>query len=131
VRPCATVRSRPGRVGSLMEVACGAMCGGGLVGALLGFAEVGDGFGERGEPDDQQQRPKGVVLGEAGVGGDDPGGVPEPVPGRGGCRDAPVPGAGGAVEPVRCLPQHPAVQGGVRSKDPEGVLQEMWALFAV
>lgn len=31
-----------------MEVFSGAHCGGGLGGVLLGFAEFGDGFGERG-----------------------------------------------------------------------------------
>jgi hypothetical protein len=37
-----------------VQVRGGGAGGGGLVGALLGKAEVGDGFGECGQPDDEQ-----------------------------------------------------------------------------
>ena len=45
-------RCRPGGA----QVPGGAEGGGGLGGALLGLAEFGDGFGERGQPDDQHDR---------------------------------------------------------------------------
>ena len=54
-----------------------------LGGALLDLTEVGDGFGERGDLDDQLRRRECPVLGEVAVGGDDPRGVPEVVPDRG------------------------------------------------
>ena len=61
----------------------GAERGGGLGGALLGFAQLGEGFGEGGEADQEHDGGEPAVLGEVGVGGDDPGGVAELVPGRG------------------------------------------------
>jgi hypothetical protein len=72
--------------------------GGGLGGALLGVAEFGDGFGEGGEADQQHDGGEPAFLGEVGVGGDEPGGVAELVPGRGGRGDAPVGLPGGALE---------------------------------
>ena len=56
-------------------MAGGAQSGGGLGGALLAFAEFGDGFGQGSEVDDEHDRGEGAVPGEVGVGGDDPGGV--------------------------------------------------------
>ena len=61
----------------------GAERGGGLGGALLGLAQLGDGFGQGGEADQEHDRGEGAVPGEVGVGGDQPGGVAELVPGRG------------------------------------------------
>ena len=75
----------------------GAEGGGGLGGALLGLAQLGDGFGQGGEADQQHDRGERAVSGEVGVGGDEPGGVAELVPGRGGRGYAPVGLAGGTV----------------------------------
>jgi hypothetical protein len=74
----------------------GAGCGG-LGGVLLGVAEFGDGFGERGQPGDEHDRRHGPVAGQAGERGHDPGGLAELVPGRGWWRDTAVGWAGGAV----------------------------------
>jgi len=71
--------------------------GGGLDGALLGVAEFGDGFGERGQPDEQHDRGEDAVPGDVGVDGDEPGGVAELVPGRGRFGYPAVGLAGGAV----------------------------------
>jgi hypothetical protein len=73
-----------GRRGGGAEVAGGAEGSGGLGGALLGLAQFGDGFGQGGEADQQHDGSEGAVLGEVGVSGDQPGGVAEVVPGRGG-----------------------------------------------
>jgi hypothetical protein len=40
--------------------------GDGLGGVLLGFAEFGDGFGECGQPGDEDDRGHGPVAGQAG-----------------------------------------------------------------
>jgi hypothetical protein len=90
----------------------GAEGGVGLGGALLGLAQLRDSFGQRGQLDEQHDRGEGAVVGEVGVGGDDPGGVAELVPGRG--RDwYPSPGlAGGTIEFVGGAAQGPAVQRG-------------------
>ena len=82
----------PGRA----QVAGGAVRGLGLVGTLLGVPQVGDGFGKRGQPDDQDRRREHLVLGEVSVGGDQPGAAAELVPGPGGCGDVAVLVAGGA-----------------------------------
>jgi hypothetical protein len=49
------LRSR-GEAGSAVQVFGGTQCGGGLGGVLLGLAEFGDGFGERGQLDDEYER---------------------------------------------------------------------------
>ena len=94
------------------EVLGSAEGGGGLGGALLGLAEFGDGFGQGGEADQQHDRGERAVSGEVGVGGDEPGGVAELVPGRGGRGDAPVGLAGGAVVIVGGLAQGAAAERG-------------------
>jgi hypothetical protein len=68
---------------------CGAG-GSGLVGALLGVSQVGDGFGERGQSGDQNDRGERLVAAQARERGHQPGGVTELAPGRGGRRDAAV-----------------------------------------
>ena len=92
----------------------GAEGGGSLGGALLGTAEFGDGFGERGEADQQHDGGEPAFLREVGEGGDEPGGVAELVPGRGGRRDAPVGLAGGTLERVGGLAQGAAAERGGR-----------------
>jgi len=44
----------------------GMQCGGRLAGTLLGVAEFGDGFGERGQPGDEHNRGHRPILGEIG-----------------------------------------------------------------
>lgn len=102
-----------------MQVAAGTERCLGLMCALLHFAKLGQGFGECGKPDDQPQRLECAVVGEVCVGGNEPGGVPEPVPDRGRCRDAAVLQAGGAVKIVGGLSQGAAAERG--SGDPQGV----------
>ena len=77
-------------------MAGGAEGGGGLGGALLGLAQFGDGFGQSGEADQQHDWGERPVPGEVGVGGDQPGGVAELVPGRGRGGDE-FPGLAGGV----------------------------------
>jgi len=86
--------------------------GGGLRGALLGVAQLGDRLSQRGQPGDQHDRRERRIFGEAGERGDQPGGAAQPVPGRGGRRDAPVGGAGGPVVGVGGLPQDAAAERG-------------------
>ena len=90
----------------------GAEGGGGLGGALLGFAQLGDGLGERGQPDDKHDRGEPAVPGEVGVRGDEPGGMAELVPYRGRGGHPPVGLAGGTVERVGSLPQCAAAERG-------------------
>jgi len=52
---------------------------GGLGGVLLGVAELGDGFGERGQPGDEHDRGHGAVAGQGGERGQQPGGLAEVV----------------------------------------------------
>ena len=68
------------RPGGCVQAFGGGEGGSGLDGALLGLAQSGDGFGERGQPGDQDDRHQGPVAGEAGERGHDPGGLPQPVP---------------------------------------------------
>jgi hypothetical protein len=68
----------------------GGMGCGGLGGVLLGVAEFGDGFGQRGQPCDEHDRGHGAVAGQVGERGQQPGGLAELVPGRGGRRDAAI-----------------------------------------
>src|ERR1700677_2650401 len=70
-------RGWPGQGSAGADVPGGGAGGGGLGCVLLGVAEHGDGFGERGQPDDEQERGECPVLGEPGPGGDQPGGVAE------------------------------------------------------
>jgi hypothetical protein len=51
--------------------------GGSLGGALLYVAEVGDGFGKRGEPSDEQDRGEGWVAGQVRQGAEQSGGLPQ------------------------------------------------------
>ncbi len=75
--------------GGIQVFGCGEGCGS-LGGVLLGFAEFGDGFGERSQPGDEHDRGQRPVASEVGVRGQQPGGLPEPVPGRAGRRDTPI-----------------------------------------
>jgi hypothetical protein len=54
----------------------GMQCSGGLGGVLLGLAEFGDGFGERGQLDDEHERGHQPVLGDISERGQQPGGLP-------------------------------------------------------
>jgi hypothetical protein len=56
-------RERAARPGRGVQVSGGGAGGGGLGGPLLGLAQVGDGFGERGQPTDQQQPCPDRVVG--------------------------------------------------------------------
>jgi hypothetical protein len=85
---------------------------GGLGGALLGFAQFRDGFDQGGEADQQHDGGEGAVPGEVGVGGDEPGGVAELVPGRGRGGYAAVGLAGGAVVVVGCPAEGAAAERG-------------------
>ena len=116
----------------MAELGGGAERGLGLVGALLCLTQLSDGLGERGELDDQGQRRERLVVGEVPVGGDEPGGLAEQVSYRGGRRDPPVLLAGGAVEPVGCLPQDTAAERGGGDPQrvpgrPRGVGSSLWA----
>jgi hypothetical protein len=73
-----------GMAGGSMQVFSGSAGCGGLCSVLLGVAEVGDGFGERGQADDEHDRGQRSVPGCAGKRRQQPGGVAEVVPGRGG-----------------------------------------------
>ena len=84
--------------------------GGGLGGVLLGFAEFGDGFGERGQPGNEHDRGQRPVAGQVGERGQQPGGLPELVPGRGGQGDAAIGRAGGTVVGVGGLAQDAAAE---------------------
>jgi hypothetical protein len=75
--------------GGVQLFGSGAGCGG-LGGVLLRFAEFVDGFGERGQPGDEHDRGHGLVAGQAGQRGQQPGGLAEPVPGRRRWRDAAI-----------------------------------------
>jgi hypothetical protein len=77
---CGGCSGPAGWPGSGTEVAGGAEGRGGLGGALLGLAQFGDGFGQGGEADQQHDRGECAVLGQVGVGADQPGGVAELVP---------------------------------------------------
>src|SRR2546426_60745 len=91
----------------------------GLASALLGLAELGKGFGERGELEDEDGGSAGVVIAKAGAGGHEAGGVPELVARLCGGGDAAVGLAGGAGVEVGGLAQGvSAEQGG---GDVEGV----------
>jgi hypothetical protein len=57
---------RRGRAGGGVEAFGGGAGCGGLGGALLGFAQAGDGFGERGQPGDEHDRGQRSVAGEVG-----------------------------------------------------------------
>jgi hypothetical protein len=81
---------RRGRAGGGVQAFGGGAGGGGLGGALLGFAQAGDGFGERGQPGDEDDGGERPVAGEVAECGQQPGGLAELVPGRGGRRDAAV-----------------------------------------
>jgi hypothetical protein len=59
-----------------VKVPGGAYCGGGLGGVLLGFAEFGDGFGERGQLDNEHDGGHRPVAGQVGERGQQPGGLP-------------------------------------------------------
>jgi hypothetical protein len=78
--------------------------GGSLGGSLLSVAEVGDGFGERGEPGDEQDRGESRVVGQVRQRAEQPGCLSQLVACWGGCGDAAVGGAGGAVVGVGGLP---------------------------
>ena len=122
----------PGCPAGLAEPGGGPERGLGLVGALLCLAQLSDGFGEHGELDDQSERRERLVVGEVPVGGDEPGGLAEPVSGRGGRRNAPVLLAGGAVEPVGGLAQDAAAERGGGDPQrvpgrPRGVGSSLWA----
>ena len=95
-----------------MEPLGGAERAGGLGGALLGLAELGDRLGERGQTGDQHDRPERRVAGEVPVGRQQPGGPPQAIAGRGGRGDTAVGGAGGAVVRVSGLAEDPAAQRG-------------------
>jgi hypothetical protein len=86
--------------------------GGSLGGALLDVAEVGDGFGKRGEPSDEQDRGEGWVAGQVRQRAEQPGGLPQLVAGRGRRGDAPVRSTGGPVVEVGGLSQRAAAQKG-------------------
>ena len=101
-----------GGPGGGAEVPGGAEGGGGLGGALLGLAQFGDGLGQGGEADQQHDRGEGAVAGEVGVGGDEPGGVTELVPGRGRFGYPAVGLAGGAVVGVGGPAQGAAAERG-------------------
>ena len=83
----------------------------GLGSVLLGIAQLGDGFGERGQTGDEHDRGELPVAGEVGERRQKPGGLAEPVPGEGGrgmCRW----GAGSAVVRVGALAQDAAADRG-------------------
>jgi hypothetical protein len=64
-----------------VELLGGGESGSGLGGAVLGMAEFGDGFGERGELEDEDGGGGiGAVAAEAGVDGHEPSGAAEPLP---------------------------------------------------
>ena len=86
--------------------------GGGLGGVPLGFAEFGDGFGERGQSRDEHDRGYASVAGQAGECGQQPGGLAKLVPGPRRWRDAAVGWAGGAVVGVGGLAQDAAAEHG-------------------
>jgi hypothetical protein len=79
---------------------------------LLGLAEFGDGFSERGQLDDEHKRRHRPVLSDVGERRQQPGGLPQSVPHWGRWRDTTVRGAGGAVVGVSGLPQDAAAQQG-------------------
>jgi len=54
------------RAGGGVQLFGGGAGGGGLGGVLLGLAESGDGFGERGQPGDEHDRGHGPVAGQVG-----------------------------------------------------------------
>jgi hypothetical protein len=58
-----------------VEVPGGVERGGGLGGVLLGLAEFGDGFGERGQLGDEHERGHRPVLGDIGERRQQPGGL--------------------------------------------------------
>ena len=58
----------------------GAQSGGDLGGVPLGVAEFGDGFGERGQSHDEDDRGYASVAGQVGECGQEPGGLAELVP---------------------------------------------------
>ena len=68
----------------------GTQCGSGLGGVLLGFAEFGDGFGERGQPGDEHGRGQRPVAGQVGERGD---------MSRAACRSWFPAGVGGGMRP--------------------------------
>ena len=65
-----------GGAGGCVQAFGGAQCGGGLGGVLLGLAEFGDGFSERGQLGDEHERGHRLVAGDAGERGQQPGGLP-------------------------------------------------------
>ena len=94
------------------QVPGGAERGGGLGGALLGLAPLRDGFSECGQSDQEHDWGEGAVPGEVGVGGDEPGGVAELVPGRGRGGYPAVGLAGGAAVVVGGSAQGAAAERG-------------------
>lgn len=83
-----------------VELLGGDKGGFGLGGAVLGLAQLGDSFGERGKMEDEDGGGAGAVAAEASVGGHEAGGATELVACRGGSGDAPAGFAGGAVVEV-------------------------------
>jgi len=99
-----------GLAGGCVQVLGGLAGGGGLGGVPLSLPQRGDGVGERGEAHDQAHLGQaGVVGGERG-GGQQPGGPPEAVPGRGGAGDPAVRDARGAAVRAGGLPDDPAAE---------------------
>ena len=90
----------------------GAQGAGGLRGVLLAVPQVRDRLGEHGQPDDQHQRAERRVAGDVPVGGQQPGGPAQAIPGRGGRGAAPVRCPCRAVVGVGGLAENPAAQRG-------------------
>src|ERR1035441_2728139 len=91
----------------------GRVAGGGSLGGVpLCLTQVCDVFHERGEAGDQRDLRECRVAADGCGGGQQPGCAAQAVPGRGGARDAPVGGAGGAVVGIGGLAQPPAAQRG-------------------
>jgi hypothetical protein len=86
--------------------------GGGLGGALLGLAQLGDGFGQGGEADQQHDWGERAIADQVGACGDQPGGMAELVPGRGRGGYPPVGLAGGTVVVIGSPAQGAAAERG-------------------
>ena len=104
-------RRRSWVYGSVQLFGGGVGCGG-LGGVLLGFAEFGDGFGECGQPGDEDDRGHGAVAGQVGERGQQPGGLAELVPSPRRWRDTAKGRACGAVVGVGGLAQDAAAEHG-------------------
>lgn len=85
--------------------------GSGLSGVALDVAELGDRLSERGKLDDQRQPVLCGLPADVRDCGQQPCGLAQAGPGTGGAGNPRVRGAGGAVEAVGSLAQHPAAEG--------------------